>query len=106
MEQFLQKAIASGSLRNDIIVGKENKVEIVLRDGRGGLPVDISPALNHIYLLPHPTDGELIGLPFDVTVYLSHLQTKILGRTIIYSPVIASTQTLFTGFVEAIKLPQ
>ena len=99
VEKFLQKAIASGSLRNDVIVGKENKVEILLRDRRGGLPVDITPTHDHTYLLPHPAEGELTGLPFDVKVYLNHLQTKTLGRTIIYSPVISSTQTLFTGFV-------
>jgi len=104
VEKFLQKAVTSGSLRNDVIIGKENKVEVLLRDRRGGLPVDITPTHNHIYLLPHPTEGELSGLPFNVTEYLSHLQTKTLGRTVIYSPVISSTQTLFTGYACGVKI--
>ena len=99
MEQFLQKASTTKALRKDVITGRENKVEIVKRDDRGGIPVDTHPSHNYYYLLMHPSEGEITGLPFNVMQYLSCLQTKTLGHTIIYSPVISSTQTLFTGYV-------
>ena len=98
VEQFLQKASTTKALRKDVIVGRENKVEILRKDDRGGIPVDTNPSHNHYYLLLYPNKGEITGLPFNVTEYLSHLRTKSLGHTIIYSPVISSTQTLFTGY--------
>ena len=98
VEQFVQKASATKALRKDVIVGRENKVEILRKDDRGGIPVDTDPSHNHYYLLLQPNEGEITGLPFNVTEYLSHLQTKTLGHTVIYSPVISSTQTLFTGY--------
>lgn len=99
VEQFLQKASTTKALRKDVIVGRENKVEVVRRDDRGGIPVDAMPNHGHYYLLLYPTKGEMTGLPFNVPQYLSYLQTKTLGHTVIYSPVISSTQTLFTGCV-------
>jgi len=98
VEQFLQKASTTKALRKDVIIGRENKVEIVKRDDCGGIPVDINPSHDHYYLLLYPNKGELTGLPFNVTEYLGYLQTKRLGHTVIYSPVISSTQTLFTGY--------
>ena len=98
VEQFLQKASATKALRKDVIVGRENKVEMLRKDDHGGIPVDTNPTHNHYYLLLHPNKGEMTGLPFNVTEYLTHLQTKSLGHTVIYSPVISSTQTLFTGY--------
>lgn len=98
VEQFLQKASTTKALRKDVIVGRENKVQIVRRDDRGGIPVDTTPSHNHYYLLLYPNQGEMTGLPFNVTEYLSHLRTKTLGHTVIYSPVISSTQSLFTGY--------
>lgn len=97
VEQFLQKASTTKALRKDVIVGRENKVQILRRDDRGGIPVDTVPSHNHYYLLLHPNKGEMTGLHFNVMEYLSHLQTKTLGHIVIYSPVISSTQTLFTG---------
>ena len=99
MEQFVQKATTTKALRKDVIVGRENKVEVVKRDDRGGIPVDCMPSHNHYYVLLHPNKGEMTGLHFNVMEYLSCLETKTLGHTVIYSPVISSTQTLFTGYV-------
>lgn len=98
VEQFLQRASTTKALRKDTISGRENKVEIIRRDDRGGIPVDTCPSHDHYYLLLNPNKGELTGLPFNTTQYLGHLQTKTLGHTVIYSPVISSTQTLFTGY--------
>ena len=50
VEQFLQKASTTKALRKDVIIGRENKVEIVKRDDCGGIPVDINPSHDHYYL--------------------------------------------------------
>lgn len=70
-------------------------VELVKRDEYGGVPVDLCPGESRLCILEDPKDGELVGILFDRQRYFAELKTKYLGRTLLYTPVIASTQTLF-----------
>lgn len=70
-------------------------VELVKRDEYGGVPVDSCPGESRLCILEDPKDGELVGILFDRQSYFAELKTKYLGRTLLYTPVITSTQTLF-----------
>lgn len=70
-------------------------VELVERDDCGGVPVDSCPGESRLCMLEDPSEGELVGIPFDRRRYFAELKTKYLGRILLYTPVITSTQTLF-----------
>ena len=70
-------------------------VEVVERDDCGGVPVDSCPSESKLCILEDPSEGELAGMMFDRRKYFDELKTKSLGRTLLYTPVISSTQTLF-----------
>ena len=70
-------------------------VELVERDDCGGVPVDSCPDESKLCILEEPSEGELVGMLFDRRRYFAELKTKYLGHTLLYTPVIASTQTLF-----------
>lgn len=48
-------------------------------------------------MITSPAQWQLQGLPFSREEYFSRLETRELGRTVLYTPVITSTQLPFTG---------
>ena len=56
-----------------------------------------TPAPNKIVLLTRPLQGDLEELGFDIAQYKRLLHTGHMGRTLLYTPVIGSTQTMLTG---------
>lgn len=75
-------------------------IEIVNTDEmREGSSVDPlpCPTTNKIVLLTRPSEAQLNSLEFDVAQYVRCLRTGHLGRTLLYTPVIGSTQTMLTG---------
>ncbi len=89
----------SSLAQGEIIEGRETSLHLVYHDYQSGTPVDPSPCPNHsqMVLLTSPADWQLERQPFNFNEYFRHLQTKKLGRTLLYTAVIPSTQTLFTG---------
>lgn len=83
-----------------VIKGSEMDVELITADMSKGTPVDAhpaSPSPQRLCIFARPAHWQLSALPFDFQLYFSLLQTSTLGRTILYTPVISSTQTAFTG---------
>lgn len=66
-----------------------------------GTPVDPfpPPTPTSISVFMKPAKWQLKRLGFDFGSYYSHLKTAYLGRMVLYTPVVASTQTVFTGNV-------
>ena len=65
-----------------------------------GSPVDgfpSTPQPTELAILTSPAKWQLRSLSFDFLEYFKLLKTKNLGGSILYTPVITSTQTLFTG---------
>ena len=89
-------------LKDDIIQGSETDIELVCTNmTTEGTPVDPlpSPAVNKIVLLTRPSAAQLQDVKFDTAQYMRCLRTGLLGRTLLYTPVIGSTQTMLTGNV-------
>lgn len=87
-------------LKDDVIRGSEVDIEIVDTDEMSeGSSVDPlpCPAANKIVLLTRPSEAQLNNLEFDVAQYMRCLRTGHLGRTLLYTAVIGSTQTMLTG---------
>ena len=84
-------------------------IELVLTDMTSeGTPVDPlpQPAADKIVLLTNPSHLQLQSIGFDTSQYMKCLQTAFLGRALIYTPIIGSTQTMLTGnmpFCTALK---
>ena len=55
------------------------------------------PGPSELAILTNPAKWQVRSLQFDFLEYFKLLKTKDLGRSVLYTPVIASTQTLFTG---------
>ena len=72
------------------------RVELVERDDDGGLPVDCRPDKDKMCIVSDPRCGEMVGLSFNPFKYLELVKTKWLGRSVIYTEIIGSTQDLFT----------
>ena len=66
-----------------------------------GTPVDPLPlpSSSNLTVIARPAKWQLHSLPFDSDLYFEHLRTAHLGRTVLHTPVISSTQTVFTGNV-------
>ena len=64
-----------------------------------GTPVDPlpEPSAKNLTVVARPARWQLHSLPFNPDLYFEHLMTAQLGRTVLYTPVISSTQTVFTG---------
>ena len=82
------------------IKGREVDVNVVTldtpADGTSVDPLPV-PTMKKIVLLTNPSSSQLRSLEFNVSQYTTSLQTAFLGRTLIYTPVIGSTQTAFAG---------
>ena len=79
--------------------GGSYTVEVIERDEHGGVPVDCHPTDNKLCVLSNPSPGELSGIKFNREEYFKELHTKSMGQAVLYTPVIASTQSLFTMYV-------
>ena len=66
-----------------------------------GTPVDPfpPPSGSSLSVFTRPAKWQLNRLPFDFDSYFNHLKTAHLGRSLLYTPVITSTQTVFAGNV-------
>ena len=89
------KSCAEGS----VIKGSEMDVELITTDMTEGTPVDAHPipSPQRLCVFTRSAPWQLSPLPFDFQLYFSLLETSTLGRTILYTPVISSTQTAFVG---------
>ena len=91
------------------VKGSEVDIELVMTDmAREGTPVDPlpQPAADKIVLLTNPSHPQLQSIGFESSQYMKCLQTAYLGRALIYTPIIGSTQTMLTGnmpFCTALK---
>ena len=88
-------------MKDDVIKGSEVDIELVTTDvSKEGSSVDPLPipTVNKIVLLTSPSEVQLREeVEFDVPQYIRWLCTGFLGRTLLYTPVIGSTQTMLTG---------
>ena len=87
-------------VKDDIIRGSEVDIELVNTETTSeGSSVDPlpCPAVNKVVLLTKPSQIQLHGVGFDISQYMRCLRTGHLGRTLLYTLVIGSTQTMLTG---------
>lgn len=83
-----------------VIEGSEVNIELITSDPViSGSSVDppSTPTANRIVLLTNPLQTEVQDLEFDFNQYTRLLTTGHVGRTLLYTPVIGSTQTMLTG---------
>ena len=91
--------VASGD-GGTTLKGSEVDIELVTTDvAKEGSPVDPlpEPAADQLVLLTNPSPLQLKSIDFNIDQYMRCLRTAYLGRTLIYTPIIGSTQTLLTG---------
>ena len=95
--EFVSCALACAD--GGVIKGSEMDVELITPDLAEGTPVDAHPmpSPKRLCIFTGPAHCQLGRLPFDFELYFSLLGTTKLGRTVLYTPVISSTQTAFTG---------
>ena len=85
---------------NGVVRGSEVDIELITSDPAiEGSSVDPppTPTPKRIILVTRPLEAELQDLEFDVAQYKRLLCTGHLGRTLLFTPVIGSTQTMLTG---------
>ena len=73
---------------------------LITTDFEDGTPVDgfpPPPGPKELAVLTNPATWQVNSLSFDFLEYFKLLKTKDMGRSVLYTPVIGSTQTLFTG---------
>ena len=94
------EATVTPLVKDDVIKGSEVDIELVRTDEDSeGSSVDPppSPAVDKVVLLTRPSERQLRSLEFDTSQYMKYLRTGHMGRTLLYTPVIGSTQTMLTG---------
>lgn len=82
------------------ISGSEMSVRLITTNFEEGSSVDGFPSLpqpSELAILTNPAKWQVRSLSFDFLEYFKLLKTQNLGRSVLYTPVITSTQTLFTG---------
>jgi len=86
-------------VKHGVIKDGEMSLRLIEHDFRSGTSVDPPPK-------PHPSSQTLItnpgkwqldSLPFNTDSYFDHLRSNHLGRTLLYTEVITTTQSLFTS---------
>ena len=90
---FLRSTGTTEGERN-VIKGKGMDIELIPTEDGSPLPV---PTAHHLCVITTPTQQQLNAISFDFQLYFSLLKTATLGRTVLYTPIISSTQTVFTG---------
>ncbi len=86
-------------LDSSSLPGNEVSLEFLTTDYTLGTPVDHapSPSPSKLTVVARPAPWQLQQLPFHPEEYFGRLETRELGRTVLYTPVITSTQLPFTG---------
>ncbi len=89
----------SSLARDNIVQGRETSLRLIDHNYQSGTPVDPPPSPAHaeLALITHPADWQLETQPFNFSEYFACLRTEKLGRTLLYTAVIPTTQSLFTG---------
>ena len=87
---------------HSLVPGRELSVRLLRTDFEAGTPVDepTKPTHSEQVIITNPARWQLDNQPFDFLEYFESLRTDKLGRTLLYTSVITSTQTLFTGNIE------
>lgn len=84
------------------ISGSEMSARLITTNFEDGSSVDgfpSPPQPSELAILTNPAKWQIRSLSFDFLEYFKLLKTQNLGRSVLYTPVITSTQTLFTGNV-------
>lgn len=86
-------------LHDSCLPGNELSLEFLTTDYTQGTPVDHtpSPSPSQMTIITRPAHWQLQHAPFSQEEYFEALETRELGRTVLYTPVITSTQLPFTG---------
>ena len=86
-------------LDDSSIPGKDMSLRFITHDYTLGTPVDMppSPSASELTVVTSPAPWQVKQLPFSSQVYFRQLQTRELGRVLLHTPVITSTQLPFTG---------
>ncbi len=86
-------------LSDPVIPGKDISIRIISIDYAMGTPVDQPPrpSTSEQTIVTQPAQWQLDSLPFSSQEYFRKLETRELGRTVLHTPVITSTQLPFTG---------
>lgn len=81
------------------IKGSETDVVLVLTDYTRSTPVDPPPppTLTSLTIITRPAKWQLDAVSFDFESYQERLKTATLGRTLLYTSIITSTQSLLAG---------
>ena len=81
-----------------VIPGKDSSLHFISTDNSQGSPVDLpKPMTSDFTVITQPDPMQVKNLPFSSEEYFQELKTRELGRTLLYTPVITSTQLPFTG---------
>ena len=84
------------------IKGSEISARLITTNFEEGSSVDGFPPLpqsSEVAIVTNPAKWQISGLSFNSLEYFEQLKTQTLGRSVLYSPVTTSTQTMFTGNV-------
>ena len=84
------------------ITGTEISARLITTNFEDGSSVDgfpPPPQPSEIAIVTNPAEWQVRSLSFNSLKYFELLKTRTLGRSVLYTPVISSTQTLFTGNV-------
>ena len=106
--QFLS-AMSTLKQSDHTIKGSEMDIHLIQTDiATEGTPVDPlpEPTRSCLSVLTRPAKWQLDRVQFCFKEYFDHLRTAYLGRTVLCTPVVSSTQTFFTGnmpFCTALK---
>lgn len=86
-------------LSDCVIPGKDLSLRFLSHDYNLGTPVDETPpsSTSELIVVTKPAPWQLQSLPFSSLEYFQRLETRELGRTLLHTPVITSTQLPFTG---------
>lgn len=95
-------------LLDSAIPGKDTSLRFITTDYNLGTPVDdvAQPSLSELTVITRPAPWQLNGLPFSHEMYFQGLRTREMGRTLLHTPVITSTQLPFMGnltFCQALR---
>lgn len=86
-------------LEDSTLPGKDLSLRFLSHDFTLGTPVDSTPpsSPSELTVVTRPAPWQVNSLPFSSKDYFRQLETRELGRTILHTPVITSTQLPFSG---------
>lgn len=86
-------------LHDSTLPGRDLSLVFISTDYSIGTPVDDPqrPSTSELTVITNPAPWQLKSLPFSPAEYFQRLETSELGRTLLHTPVITSTQLPFMG---------